>query len=83
MALPWGIYVHPDRLRAPRGELGPLIVHELTHIEQWRRLGALGWFRSYVGGYIRNRRAGLAHHDAYRAIALEVEARDVARTLAG
>ncbi len=81
MAMPWGIYVHPDRLQRP--DLGRLIVHELVHIDQWRRLGAVGWARSYMGDYFRGRRAGLKHHDAYRAIALEKEARDVASHLAG
>ena len=79
VAMPWGIYLHPDRLAEPLGSLGPLVVHELTHIQQWRRLGALGWARSYLGDYLRARRRGSAHRDAYRAIALEVEARDVAR----
>ncbi|MEX0825996.1 MAG: hypothetical protein WD184_04475 [Acidimicrobiia bacterium] len=83
VALPWGVYVHPDRLRASLADLGPLMVHELTHIEQWRRLGAIGWLRSYVGDYLRSRRGGLPHHDAYRAIGLEVEARGTAARLSG
>jgi len=82
VALPWGIYVHPDRLLVPLAELGPLMVHELTHIEQWRLLGPRRWARAYLGGYLRGRRGGLAHHAAYRAISLEVEARDVSRRLA-
>lgn len=83
VAMPWGVYVHPDRLRAPLAELGPLMVHELTHIEQWKRLGAMGWLRAYVGDYLRGRRRGLRHHDAYRAIGLEEEARGTAARLAG
>jgi hypothetical protein len=81
IALPWGIYLHPRRLEAPPGDLGPLIVHELAHIEQWRRLGLVGWLRSYLGDYLRGRRGGSAHHEAYRSIGLEVEARDVAGRL--
>lgn len=83
VALPWGVYVHPDRLRAPLADLGPLMVHELTHIEQWRRMGAVGWLRSYLGDYLRERRHGQPHHAAYRAIGLEVEARGTAARLAG
>lgn len=79
VAMPWGIYVHPDRLRGPG--LGPLMVHELTHIEQWRRLGPWRWARAYLGDYLRHRRSGLRHHEAYLAIGLEVEARDTARAL--
>ena len=82
MALPWGIYLAPEALTRTPETLGPLMVHELTHIEQWRRLGPLGWARSYLGDYFRGRRRGLPHFEAYRAIRLEVEARDVARALA-
>lgn len=83
VALPWGIYVHPDRLQGSPADLGPLMVHELSHIDQWRRLGPLGWLRSYLGDYLRGRRRGLPHRAAYRSIGLEVEARDVAGRLAG
>jgi hypothetical protein len=83
VAVPWGIYLTPGVLERPLEHLGPLIVHELTHIEQWRRLGPLGWARDYLGDYLRGRRRGLGHHDAYRAIGLEVEAREKARNLRG
>jgi hypothetical protein len=79
VALPWGIYLHPKRLEADAAELGPLIVHELAHIEQWRRLGVMRWFAAYMGGYRRARRSGLARTEAYRSIPLEVEARELAR----
>ncbi|MFH1103412.1 MAG: hypothetical protein V1757_00495 [Actinomycetota bacterium] len=81
VAMPWGIYVHPDRLAVPLSALGPLMVHELTHLQQWRLLGPLRWARVYFGEYLRGRRSGLAHHAAYRAISLEVEARDVAERI--
>lgn len=83
VALPWGVYVHPNRLEAPMAVLGPLMVHELTHIEQWRRLGAIGWVRAYLGDYLRGRRSGMRHHEAYRAIGLEEEARATAARIAG
>ncbi len=82
VAMPWGIYVHPARLDVPLSALGVLMVHELTHIQQWRTLGPIGWARTYFGDYLRGRRAGLDHHSAYREISLEVEARDVAARLA-
>lgn len=78
LALPWGVYLHPDRMADDPGHLGRLIVHELAHIDQWRRLGPLGWVRAYIGGYRRGRHRGLSRQAAYRAIPLEVEARDVA-----
>ncbi len=83
VAMPWGIYLHPDRLERSAADVGRLMVHELTHIDQWRRLGAIGWGRSYLGDYFRGRRSGLTHHEAYRAIGLEREARDVATRLGG
>lgn len=81
VAMPWGIYLAPEVLERPLARLGPLVLHELTHIEQWRRLGPVGWARSYLGDYWRGRRAGLSHHAAYRAIGLEAEARATAEQL--
>jgi hypothetical protein len=81
MALPWGVYLSPEALERDPAGLGTLIVHELTHIEQWRRLGPLGWARSYLGDYVSGRRRGLGHHGAYRAVRLEVEARETAASL--
>jgi len=82
VALPWGIYLHPDVAARSLDTLGRLIVHELTHIEQWRRLGPIGWARSYLGDYLSGRRSGLAHFEAYRTIGLEVEARATAAGVA-
>jgi hypothetical protein len=48
--------------------------HELVHVEQWRRLGIVGFLRRYLGSYLRWRLRGHAHWDAYRHIDLEVEA---------
>ena len=83
VAMPWAVYVHPGHLNRPPGDLGPLIVHELTHIDQWRRLGPVGWARAYLGDYFRGRRRGVGHVEAYRGIGLEVEARETARRLGG
>ena len=52
-----------------------LIGHELVHVEQWRRLGAVCFVVGYLAAYLRSRRAGLGHRDAYRAIPFEQEAR--------
>jgi hypothetical protein len=83
VAMPWGIYLHPDRFDRPPSEMGRLITHELTHIDQWRRLGPLGWARRYLGDYFKGRLSGMRHDAAYRHIGLEREARDVARRIAG
>lgn len=86
VALPNGIFVQPsimDRFRsgAEPERSGRLIVHELMHIEQWRRLGARRHLSQYIGDYVRGRRRRLGHWEAYRAIRLEVEAREAAATV--
>ena len=86
VALPTGIYVQPavmDRFRAGAEpeRSGRLIVHELMHIEQWRRLGAIRHVTQYLGDYLRGRFRRLGHWEAYRAIRLEVEARQAAAAI--
>lgn len=88
VALPNGIFVQPsvmERFRAgvESERWGPLIVHELMHIEQWRRLGAVRHVSQYVGDYLRSRFQGYGHWESYRAIRLEVEARDAASQIRG
>lgn len=83
VALPGGVFVQPavmERFRtgAEPERSGRLIVHELMHIEQWRRLGAFRHVTQYVGDYLRNRFQGLSHWEAYRGIRLEQEARNAA-----
>jgi hypothetical protein len=81
MTLPWAIYVDADHLRST--DSGPLILHELVHVRQWKRLGMWRFLRIYVSDYVRNRREGMDHHHAYLGIRLEKEARvAVARHLA-
>ena len=57
-----------------------LLRHELVHVDQWRRLGVLGFVRRYLWAYLRWRVHGYCHLDAYRRIPLEVEAEWQART---
>ena len=51
-----------------------LMRHELTHVEQWRRLGVVGFLVRYLGAYARWRLLLHGHRDAYRRIPLEIEA---------
>ncbi|HEX3579076.1 MAG TPA: hypothetical protein VHY33_10975 [Thermoanaerobaculia bacterium] len=51
-----------------------LIRHELAHVRQAGELGVPRFLWRYVAEYVRNRRRGMAHDDAYRAISFEVEA---------
>lgn len=66
------IVIRRERLTDPG-----LVAHELVHVRQWRELGMVGFLRRYLSDYLRGRRRGLGHHDAYRQIALEVEARQL------
>lgn len=86
VCMPWSIYVHPEIMeRFERGDrvdsIATLMAHELTHLEQYRRLGLIRHTIRYVGDYLLGRRRGLRHWDAYRAIGLEREARHVAAVI--
>ena len=86
VCLPNGIFVQPatmDRFRAGAEpeRSGRLIVHELMHLEQWRRLGGIRHVSQYVGDYVRGRYRRLGHWESYRAIRLEVEAREAASSV--
>ena len=56
-----------------------LLVHELTHVRQWRERGPVGFLVRYWGDYLRGRLRGETHRAAYEAIPAEVEARATAR----
>ncbi len=74
MAMAGVIWVRPDLL-AP-GRLPPgLLVHELVHIRQWRRMGRVRFLRRYLGAYAAGRLRGLSHQEAYMSIPQEDEAR--------
>ena len=51
-----------------------LMRHELVHVRQWRELGTVRFLREYLGAYLRERRNGYGHQEAYRRIPLEVQA---------
>ena len=51
-----------------------ILRHEMVHVRQAGELGLVRFLWRYVAEYVRNRRRGMAHDDAYRAISFEVEA---------
>ena len=51
-----------------------LLRHELVHVRQAGELGVLRFLWRYVAAYLRNRRRGMRHDEAYRAISFEAEA---------
>jgi len=77
MTLPWAIYVRRDVLGGDASRLSNLIEHELVHVRQWQQLGTIRFLRLYLGGYLGGRRKGLGHNQAYLAISLEKEAREL------
>ena len=77
MTLPWAIYVHADTLNGDPIRLGRLVEHDLVHVRQWLQLGTPRFLRRYLTDYLRGRRRGLNHTEAYLAISLEVEAREI------
>jgi hypothetical protein len=55
-----------------------LLAHELVHVRQWRELGAVRFLAGNLVAYLRGRRRGLHHREAYEAIPHECEARTIA-----
>ena len=83
VAMPWAVYLTPammDRYEAAAepDRLGRLMVHELAHIEQFRRIGAFRHITQYVFDYLRGRLQRKGHWGAYSSVRLEIEARGVA-----
>ena len=88
IALPWGVYVRPDVMARLRAGSEPwrnarLIVHELVHIEQWRRFGGARLVFRYSGDYLKGLGRTRSHWEAYRGVRTEVEARAAARLVVG
>jgi hypothetical protein len=83
VAMPWAVYMTPammDRYEtaAEPHRLGRLLVHELAHIEQFRRLGAIRHVGQYTFDYLLSRLQRKGHWGPYTAVRLEIEARGVA-----
>ena len=86
IALPWGIYARPYVMARLRSGIelrrnARLIVHELVHIEQWRRFGVLRFVIRYFFDYMRGLLRTGSHWKAYRSVRTEVEARVAARLI--
>jgi hypothetical protein len=59
------------------GKNPALLLHELVHVDQWRREGSVAFLSRYATEYVRNRMIGLDHRTAYRSIGFEIAAYDV------
>ena len=76
------VHVHPGVLVGPPRSLGLLVIHELVHVRQWRKRGVVPFLGRYLSDYLKGRRQNLGHRGAYRDIAMEVEAREIASRFA-
>ena len=75
ITLPGVIFVRPGVLDAEPSRIAGLIVHELVHVAQWRRWGTVGFLARYTSDYVKHRRDGWSHSQAYLAVRFEVDAR--------
>lgn len=77
---PWGVYIDAEvDWESNRGRR--LIRHELEHVAQFKRYGTLRFMYLYAREYLRNRRVGMRHQQAYYNISYETAARRAAREL--
>ena len=51
-----------------------LLRHELVHVRQWRRYGAVGFAVRYLGSYLLWRMRRKGHRGAYLRMPMEIEA---------
>jgi hypothetical protein len=73
------IFVQPKIFdRVVSGDEPELLLHELTHVSQWRDHGAVDFTKRYVTEYARLRFLGADHDAAYHGIGFEHVAYDVA-----
>ena len=81
MTMPWAIYVHPHVYRRGSAAVIGLLLHELVHVDQMRRDGAVRFLGRYLWEYAAGLLAGMGHTAAYRRISFEVEARHASERL--
>ncbi len=75
-------YTEGNRIYFKKGEYDPHtargladIGHEITHSEQYAKLGALTFQKRYLQEYFELRKLGFDHQSAYENISFEVQAR--------
>ena len=83
MTVPWVIWIDPAMLGWEPERQARLIVHELAHSAQWKRLGWVGFSFAYLRDYLRRRLRGMSHQEAYRANRFEVEANELRDRVVG
>ena len=71
------IYLAPGYYRVDTAKGLALIAHEITHCRQYQQHGTWRFRAKYLAAYIKNRRSGMPHIQAYLKIPFEIEAREV------
>jgi hypothetical protein len=69
-----GIVLYPFVIYAPKRPDAILEHHEYIHWQQIKVFGFFNFYGLYVREYLRGRRKGLNHDQAYREISFEKEA---------
>ena len=69
-----GIVLYPFILFSSDIPSQVLINHELIHVQQIKRIGAVKFYFHYLKEYFQLRLKGNTHHNAYRSISFEKEA---------
>lgn len=70
ITLPWGVYFRHTEDETPNR----VIIHELCHIQQIKRDGALKFYSVYIYEYLKNLIKFKNHYEAYINISYEKEA---------
>lgn len=71
------VFVDPEVLVGDEEMLGRLTLHELIHLRQISDMGLGRFLWRYLRDYVRGRSHKLGHHESYRGIGLEREAREL------
>lgn len=70
------IVIYPFVLYQDRVPSSSILAHEAVHLRQIKDAGALKFYSKYIFEYLKGRKRGLSHYEAYRNISYEIEAYD-------
>lgn len=68
------IYLHHEVTSREMETIEAILIHELTHVRQFQRLGLPRFLYLYLREYLELRGSGMSPAEAYSNISLEVEA---------
>jgi len=68
------VYLDTSVVDLPADRAVAILHHEITHVNQYRRVGTVPFLVRYLVEYLRNRFRGMSADAAYREISFEKEA---------